>query len=59
MSPDFDRLGAAVEVGVGSNLNQPRGISYFSKYTFYWSTCISNDPGPEFFVEICLNLYLY
>ena len=23
---------------------------------FYWSTCISNDPGSEFFVEDCLTL---
>ena len=22
----------------------------------YISTCVSNDPGPEFFVEVCLNL---
>ena len=41
--------------GVGSSLTQSSGISYFSLYTFFWSTCISIDPGPEFFVEVCLN----
>ena len=41
------------------NLTQPSGISYFSLYTFFWSTCISIDPGLEFFVEVCLNLKLY
>ena len=34
MSPDFEGLGAAVVAGVGSNLIQPSGISYFSQYTF-------------------------
>ena len=58
MSPDSEGLGAAVIAGVGSNLTQPSGISYFSIYTFFWSTCISNDPGPEFFVEVSLNLKL-
>ena len=52
MSPDCEGLGAAVVAGVGSNLTQPSGISYFSLYTFFWNTCISNDPGPEFFVEV-------
>ena len=58
MSPDSEGLGAAVVTGVGSNLIQPSGISYFSLYTLFWSTCIINDPGPEFFVEVCLNLKL-
>ena len=35
MSPDSEGLGAAIEAGVGSNLTQPRGISYFSLYTFF------------------------
>ena len=56
MSPDSEGLDAAVVADVGSNLTQPSGISYFTLYTFFWSTCISNDPGPEFFVEVCLNL---
>ena len=30
MSPDSEGLGAAVVAGVGSNLIQPSGISYFS-----------------------------
>ena len=34
ISPDSERLGAAVVAGVGSNLTQPSGISYFSLYTF-------------------------
>ena len=55
MSRDCKGLGAAVEDGVGSNLTQPSGIPYFSIYSFSIS-CISNDPGPEFFVEVCLNL---
>ena len=60
MSPDSEGLGAAVVAGVGSNLTQPSDISYFSLYTFFGSTCISNDHGPEFFVEVCLNLkYIY
>ena len=59
MSPESEGLGAAVEAGMGSNLTQPGGISYFSLYTFFWSTWISNGPGPEFFVEVCLNLKLY
>ena len=43
---------------MGSNLTQPSGIPYFSLYTFFSEvyTCIGNDPGPEFFVEVCLNL---
>ena len=32
MSPDSEGLGAAVVAGVGSNLTQPSGISYFSPY---------------------------
>ena len=56
MSPDSEGLGAAVVASVGSNLSQPSAISYFSLYTFFWSNCLSNDPGPEFFVEVCLNL---
>ena len=48
-----------VVAGVGSSLTQSSCISYFSIYTFFWSTCISIDPGPEFFVEVCLNLKLY
>ena len=55
MSPDSEGLGAAVVAGVGASLTQSNGISYFSLYTF---TCISIDPGPEFFVEVCLNLQL-
>ena len=58
MSPDSDGLGAAVVAGVGSSLTQSSGISYFSLYTFFWNTCISIDPGQEFFVEVCLNLKL-
>ena len=34
MSPDSERLGAAVEAAVGSNFTQPNGISYFILYTF-------------------------
>ena len=56
MSPDSE--GAAVVDGVGSSLTQYSGISYFSLYTFFWSTCISIDPGPECFVEVCLNVKL-
>ena len=56
MSPDSEGLGADAVAGVGSNLTQPSVISYFSLYTFFWSTCISIDPGPEIFVEVCLNL---
>ena len=37
---------------IGSSLTQPSGIPYFSLYTFLWSTCISNDPGPECFVQV-------
>ena len=58
-SPDSEGLGAAVVAGVGSNLTQPSGSSYFSLHTFIWITCIRNDPGPDFFVEVCLNLKLY
>ena len=59
LSPASEGLGAAVVAGVGSNLTQLSCISYFSIYTFFfWSTCIRNDAGPEFFVEICLNLKL-
>ena len=56
MSLDSEGLDAAVAAGVGSNLTQPSGISYFSVYTFFWSTCIRYDPGPEFCIEVCLNL---
>ena len=56
ISPDSEWLGAAVVAAVGSSLSQPSGISYFSLYSFFWSTCVSNDPGPEFFVVVCLNL---
>ena len=52
MSPDSVELGAPVKASVGSNLTQPSGISYFYLYTIFWSTCISNDPGQEFFVEV-------
>ena len=41
MTPDSEGLGAAVKAGAGSNLTQPRGIYYFSLYTF---------SGSEFFV---------
>ena len=58
MSPDSEGLGAAVAAGMGSSLTQPSGISYFSLYTFFWNTCISIDPGQEFFVEVCFNLKL-
>ena len=58
MFPDSEGLGAAVEAGVGSNLIQSSGISYFSVDTFFRSTCISYDPGSEFFVKIYLNLKL-
>ena len=59
MSPASEGLRAAFVAGVCSNLTQPSGISYFSLYTFFfWSTCISYDPGPEFVVEVCLNLKL-
>ena len=34
MSPDSEGLDATVEAGVGSNLTQPSGISYFSLYNF-------------------------
>ena len=47
--PDSEGLGAVVVAGVGSNLTQPSGISYFSLYTFFWSTRISKCLGPEFF----------
>ena len=56
MCPDSEGLGAAVVSRVGSNLTQLSGISYFSLFTFFWSICISNDPGPEFFVEVCLDI---
>ena len=61
MSRDTEGLSAAAVAGAGLNLTQPSGISYFFIYTFFpWSTCISNDPGPEIFVEVCLNLvYIY
>ena len=58
MFPDSEGLGAAVVAGVGSSLTQSSGISNFSLYIFFWSTCISIDPGPKFFVEVCLNLKL-
>ena len=32
MFPDSEELGADVVAGVGSNLTQPSGISYFSLY---------------------------
>ena len=35
MSPDSEGLGAVTVAGVGSNLTQPSGISYFSLYTFF------------------------
>ena len=59
MSPDFEGQGAVVEAGVDSNLTQPSGISYFSPYTFFWSTCISDEPGPEIFTQVSLNLELW
>ena len=34
MSPNSEGLGAAAVAGVGSNLTQPSGISYFYLYTF-------------------------
>ena len=34
MSPDSEGRGAAVVAGVGSNLTQPSGISYFSLYMY-------------------------
>ena len=58
MSPDSEGLGATVVAGVGSSLTQSSGISYFSLYTFFWSTCISIDPGPEFFVEVFFKSYI-
>ena len=36
ISPDCEGLGAAVVAGVGSNLAQPSGISYFSLFTFFF-----------------------
>ena len=36
MSPDSDGLGAAPLAGVGSNLTQPSGISYFSQYMYIY-----------------------
>ena len=35
VSLDSEGSGAAVVAGVGSNLTQPRGISYFSLYIFF------------------------
>ena len=35
MSTDSEGLGAAVVAGLGSNLTQPSGISYFYLYTFF------------------------
>ena len=35
MSPDSEIFNAAVGAGVGSNLTQPIGISYFSLHTFF------------------------
>ena len=35
MSPDSEGLGAAVEAGVGANLTQPSGSSYFSLYIIF------------------------
>ena len=34
MFPDSEGLGATVEAGVGSNLTQPSGISYFFIHFF-------------------------
>ena len=59
MTPDSEGLGTVVEDGTGLNLTQPSGILYFSLYTFFRSTCISNISGPEFFVEVCLNNLIY
>ena len=59
MSPDFEGLGAAVVVGVGANLTQSPVVFHISPcILFFWSTCtcVSNDPGLEFFVEVC---YVY
>ena len=58
MSPDSEGLGVAIKAGVGWNFTQSSDISYFYLYTIFWSICISNDPGPEFFVEVCLNFKL-
>ena len=41
MSPNSEGLGAAVVAGVGSNLTQPSGISYFSLYS---QTCLKQPP---------------
>ena len=35
MTPDSEGVGAAVVTGVGTNLTQPSGISYFSLFTFF------------------------
>ena len=58
MSPVPEGLDAAVVAGVGSSLTVQWYFIFPPQYTFFWSTFISIDPGPEFFVEICLNLKL-
>ena len=59
MSPNSEGLGAAAVAGVGSNLTQHCGISYFSLYTFseVLASVLISDRN-EFFVEVCLNLQI-
>ena len=44
-------LGAAVEVGVGSNPTIAKYHLYFSIIYFFRSTRIRNDPWPEYLLE--------
>ena len=43
MSPDSEGLGAAVVAGVGSNLTQPEGISYFFLYIYIINNKVRNN----------------
>ena len=54
MSPDSEGLGAAAVVaGVGSNLTQPSGISYFSLFTDLTEVCsIFND----YFINVAKDI---
>ena len=46
-------LGAAVEVGVGSNPPSPsKSTSLFLHYIIFRCTRIRNDPWPEYLLEL-------
>ena len=62
MSPDSEGLGAAVEAGVGSNLTQPCGISYFSIYIEskeYIHTVLYSCLKSSFTTFIFISNHLY